>query len=359
MAGARRAARRGERVDGAHRSRRAGRDRQDPAALDAAQAMLLSVMRPAFGRDTRAALSRTARMSAADARRADQVAQVCAGLDGAAAALAAGQVTAAHLALLQPLLGDPAAPDLLAVAMSEGPDDFARTVQRHQVVVDTSSREERQRRARTLQFSPTEDGGLRLRCVLTQLDGERLRAAVEARCDEAWRAAHPDRARVLGGHDAEPRDRRLADALVDLVCGRAGGSVRTAVVVVVDEPTMTASTVTGDPVSLDAVGGLCGDARTDLYAAVRDMNGAILRFGRSRRLASPLQRLALAVRDGGRCGWPGCESPWSRCDADHRIDWELGGLTDLENLQLLCGAHHAHRHETGRQPDRPDPPDTS
>lgn len=328
------------------------------AALDAAQAELVRVLRPVFQRDTRAAMVRDTGMSAADARRAESVADVCERLEGAAEALAGGQVSAAHLALLAPVVDDPGAAQLLTCAAGQRVDDFARTVRQHRIEADGAGMAERQRRARTLQFSTTEEGGLRIHAVLTQLDGARVRAAIEARCDERWRQAHPERAAAVGDHDDEPRDRRLADALAELVAGEGGpGAGRTGVIVVVDEATMSARVAGGDPVPPGDLAELVADARTDLYAAVRSMNGAILAFGRSRRFASPLQRLALVARDGGRCTWPGCEVPWTRTDADHRVDWESGGSTDLGNLRLLCtAAHHPHRHETGREPDDPDPP---
>lgn len=328
------------------------------AVLDAAQAALVGVMRPVFGRDTRAAVVRATGMSGAEARRAEVVADVCERVDGAAGALAGGQVSAAHLAVLGPVAEDPGAAALLARAAAQSVDDFARTVRRHRIDTDAAGLAERQRQARTVQFSTTDDGGLRIHAVLTQLDGARVRAAVEQRCDERWRRAHPERAASVGGHDDEPRDRRLADALVELVTGDGvGGGCRTGVVVVVEEATMQARVAGGDPVSLGDVAALASDARTELYAAVRSMSGAILSFGRSRRFASPLQRLALIARDGGTCAWPGCDRPWTRTDVDHRVDWESGGCTDLDNLRLLCTvAHHRHRHESGRQPDDPDPP---
>ena len=47
-----------------------------------------------------------------------------------------------------------------------------------------------------------------------------------------------------------------------------------------------------------------------------------------------------AHRDGG-CSFPGCTHPPSYCDRHHQ-DWILGGLTDLDNLTLLCRYHHTH-----------------
>ena len=93
---------------------------------------------------------------------------------------------------------------------------------------------------------------------------------------------------------------------------------------------------------------LVDDARTDIYAAIQKTDGAILRFGRSRRLATALQKLALALRDGGTCAHPGCAAPWTRCDADHDPPWDEGGLTNVESMRHLCSnEHHPHRHVSG------------
>lgn len=74
-----------------------------------------------------------------------------------------------------------------------------------------------------------------------------------------------------------------------------------------------------------------------------DDNGAILRHGRSRRLATTAQKRALAVRDGG-CVIPGCPLPAEWCDAHHVIPWEIGGVTDVDAMVLLCPHHHTAHH---------------
>jgi hypothetical protein len=58
--------------------------------------------------------------------------------------------------------------------------------------------------------------------------------------------------------------------------------------------------------------------------------------------------MALAVRDRG-CVFPGCDRPLSWCDAHHLWHWVDGGPTDLNNLALLCRAHHRAVHEGGWQ----------
>jgi hypothetical protein len=71
-----------------------------------------------------------------------------------------------------------------------------------------------------------------------------------------------------------------------------------------------------------------------------------LDVGRSTRVVSPAQRQALAVRDGG-CVFPGCSRPLAWCEAHHVWHWLDGGATDLDNLALLCRAHHRAVHEGG------------
>jgi len=73
-----------------------------------------------------------------------------------------------------------------------------------------------------------------------------------------------------------------------------------------------------------------------------------LDVGRTTRVVSPAQRTALAVRDGGG-GFPGCDRPLAWCEAHHLVHWLDGGPTDLDNLALVCRAHHRAVHEGGRQ----------
>jgi hypothetical protein len=70
-----------------------------------------------------------------------------------------------------------------------------------------------------------------------------------------------------------------------------------------------------------------------------DEHGAPLRLGRTRRLASPPQRLAMTARDGG-CSFPGCDRPPAWCEAHHVNEWDDLGPTDIDNMCLLCSYHH-------------------
>lgn len=82
-----------------------------------------------------------------------------------------------------------------------------------------------------------------------------------------------------------------------------------------------------------------------LALLVTDENGEILHLGRTRRLASRAQRRALRVAQR-TCGFPGCHQT-KHLDAHHLVPWSHGGVTDIENLVLLCRRHHVLVHEGG------------
>jgi hypothetical protein len=79
----------------------------------------------------------------------------------------------------------------------------------------------------------------------------------------------------------------------------------------------------------------------EIWPTIINQNNVPLALGRSQRLASRGQTMALITRDAG-CSFPGCTHPPSWCDRHHILDWILGGLTDLDNLTLLCRYHHTH-----------------
>jgi hypothetical protein len=79
---------------------------------------------------------------------------------------------------------------------------------------------------------------------------------------------------------------------------------------------------------------------------ITDGPSQVLDLGRRTRIVSAAQRRALAVRDRG-CRFPGCDRPPQWTDAHHIVHWVDGGPTDLDNLVLLCRAHHRSCHEEG------------
>ena len=76
-----------------------------------------------------------------------------------------------------------------------------------------------------------------------------------------------------------------------------------------------------------------------IHTFVTDSAHEILQMGRAVRLATPAQRRALRVRDGG-CVFPGCDAPIGWTQAHHVIHWSQGGRSDLGCMALLCTGHH-------------------
>ncbi|WP_026819864.1 HNH endonuclease signature motif containing protein [Arthrobacter castelli] len=76
---------------------------------------------------------------------------------------------------------------------------------------------------------------------------------------------------------------------------------------------------------------------------VLDAKGALLDLGLPTRLASPAQRRAVAIRDGG-CIVPGCNRPASWCELHHIIWYSHDGPTDIGNLGPGCPSHHSALH---------------
>jgi hypothetical protein len=91
-------------------------------------------------------------------------------------------------------------------------------------------------------------------------------------------------------------------------------------------------------------------ARTDVYFCVQDAKGAVMKFGRDRRFASDMQKLAMAVRQDGVCIVEGCSTMWDRSDAHHDPPFtpiragDPPGRTDIDTMCLPCRAHHQHEH---------------
>jgi hypothetical protein len=165
-------------------------------------------------------------------------------------------------------------------------------------------------------------------------------------------------ARRAGSDDDRSRDRRYADALVEL----AGHALDVAVLPRVGgqrphlQVTTTLETLVGSagapagmleragPIATPTVQRLACDA--SVTRVLLGADSAVVDVGRARRLPSGPTRRALHARHGG-CEWPGCDRPGSWTAAHHIRHWAHGGLTDLKNLVLLCHRHHWLVHEGG------------
>jgi Domain of unknown function (DUF222)/HNH endonuclease len=84
------------------------------------------------------------------------------------------------------------------------------------------------------------------------------------------------------------------------------------------------------------------------YLAVfDDHQSRPLYLGRSRRIATPDQRVVLYAKDRG-CTFPGCDAPGYVSEVHHVDEWAAGGLTNIDNLTFACHPHHK-LHEMGWQ----------
>ncbi len=100
---------------------------------------------------------------------------------------------------------------------------------------------------------------------------------------------------------------------------------------------------TGDQLSVPTIRRLACDA--DVIPAVLGSLGEVLDVGRTQRLVTAAIWKALVLRDQ-HCRFPGCRRLPLACDAHHLRHWADGGPTGLDNLVLLCRAHHTLVHAT-------------
>ena len=198
--------------------------------------------------------------------------------------------------------------------------------------------------ARSLPLSSGESGMVWVRGVLDAEGGSTLRTALEPL------------ARRTGKGDDRKRDRRLADALVELahhsldsglVPQRASQRAHLQITATLETLPQRAGAPAADmefslPISAASVERLACDCNVTRILLGAD--SAVIDVGQSTRKIKPAMRRALNVRDGG-CRWPGCDRPASWTSGHHFVHWTKGGPTDLPNLVLLCYRHHWMVHE--------------
>jgi len=196
---------------------------------------------------------------------------------------------------------------------------------------------------RSLTLQTGEGGMLWIRGVLDPEGGNALRTALEPL------------ARRAGKRDDRKRDRRLADALVELA--QLGQRSHLQVTASLETLLQRCGAPAADlefslPISATAVQRLACDCNVTRILLGADSQ--VIDVGRSTRTVSAPMRRALEARDRG-CRWPGCDRPAKWSAAHHVVHWSRGGHTDLGNLVLLCSRHHWMVHEGGWQIVRTDP----
>jgi hypothetical protein len=316
-------------------------------SANATKAALIS--RLAAGRDTTATLVRETGMSRRVARELQGASKIVNDHPEALEMLSSGAVSTEHLAHLAHLKPEMVG-ELLEKASNTCADDYKKMVDQHRVGRESKSLSEEQHNSRSVKFFTKPNGCVGATIVLPPIEGTEFKTVIEDLCDQAWRTKHPERAATLGAHDDEPRERRLADAFIEFMKGdgtnswRGGG--KPSVVVVVDAQTLESHIVPNQPIPTQQAMDVL--ARADVYAAIKDSTKpAQLRFGRNKRVATPLQKLAMLV-DSETCAVDGCTVSALNSDA-HHIKWfEHGGNTDIDNFEWRCRGeqgHHPHIHE--------------
>jgi hypothetical protein len=170
------------------------------------------------------------------------------------------------------------------------------------------------------------------------------------------RTAYEPLARRNGKDDDRKRERRLADAVVELARRSLDnalvpqhGSVRPHLQVTTTLETLiqragapAADLAFSLPISAKAVERMACDC--SVTRVLLGADSAVIDVGRSKRVITPPQSRALKARDKG-CRFPGCDRPATWTSGHHLVHWIRGGPTDLPNLVLLCFRHHWMVHE--------------
>ncbi|MEY8017116.1 HNH endonuclease signature motif containing protein [Mycobacterium servetii] len=160
------------------------------------------------------------------------------------------------------------------------------------------------------------------------------------------------------GRDRRTHSQRQHDALDALVRGQLGDpklgvhkGLPVAVVVSTTLQELTAGAgraVTGGGTVLPMRDLIRMAAHAYHYLAVFDEHsGRPLYLGRTRRIASPDQRVVLYAKDRG-CTQPGCDVPGYWSEIHHVHEWAHGGPTDADKLTFACKPNHKLTHKGWR-----------
>ncbi len=213
-----------------------------------------------------------------------------------------------------------------------------------------AAEEARARAATRVSFRPRGDGSTDLYARLPDHVASRLRAYLDA-------YTSPRRLPSLDSDvDQLPLTRRRGEAFCALLEHipadglPSHGGTATSVMVTIDLHTLKndlglgmAETSTGDVITAAEARRLACTA--GILPVVLGGRSEILDLGRTRRLFSPAQRKALAIRDR-HCRAEGCDIPAAWCEAHHATNpWSQGGKTDLDDALLLCAFHHHRAHD--------------
>lgn len=301
-------------------------------------------------------LKHAAQMTGRNASREVKRARVLRQLPAVAEAYAAGVMSTDQVDVFvrchNPRTADAMSRDeelLLALAEAASVDRFAAELRGWAALVDTDGVDpDPGHTARGLSMAQGLDGAWSGTFTLGSGDGATIAAAIDKIAEQYRQADRRDGV-------TRTASQRRADAFRALVLGQVSTHVTLNVVVRADEVAdgvyssklacdSTAPSVGGTWIS--AADTLRWSADAAIRAAVTDPEGgAVLHFGRSRRVASPAQKVALSIETDGVCGFTGCDHKVD--DVHHIVEWVHGGATDTVNMVGLCWEHHDEVHLNG------------
>jgi hypothetical protein len=354
------------------------------AHLEAATARLLEMIREFDARQGWATgfascahwLSYRVGLEPGAARERVRVARALGALPAIRAALGRGELSYAKVRAITRVATPATEARLLEVAQAGTASHVERIVRGWRRVDRQAEADQaaRRHRSRGLTVYHDEDGMVVIRGRLEPEAGAVLLRALEAAREAEYRKA-PE---VVGPPVADPTAgirtpsdptaegptpaQRQADALVLLAEAALRHELdpgppteRYQVVLHVDAPVLADPAAPGQSVLEDGAGVPAGTAErlacdASLVVMRHDAEGHVLDVGRRTRAISPALRRALLHRDRGSCRFPGCGRRFVQ--GHHLRHWAQGGPTSLENLTLVCKAHHRAVHEEGFQVER-------
>ena len=213
----------------------------------------------------------------------------------------------------------------------------------------TLPKDELNRDRRNVEFHQCRDGSWAGSLRLTSSLGTKLQALLGPLAKPRVIPGQARTGSLVETPDERHHGQRMHDALED-VCDRllrsdtlpeSGGTPAT-VIVTIDLDDLLARTGYGtssDGTLIPTNQVLRMANQADIIPTVLTKTGAVLDLGRTRRIATPDQTLALYARDAG-CSFPGCDRAPEWCERHHIVPWIDGGETNLNNLTLLCRYHH-------------------
>lgn len=282
---------------------------------------------------------------------------------------ATGQISTAHLDVMARTLHqlDPLESFQLSkrgewlntIATHTTPDNFARAIKHEVARIHNdggAAKLERQRGDALLRHWLDRDSGMiHLHGRLDPESGLRVIGRIEQVAERLFHGAIPETCPT----DERKQGHLAALALVALVeqSGQASGdthsspNTRAEVSVVIDYQTLVSGlhqnsvlhTGFETELPLETVRRMACEA--EIIPVVLGKNGVVLDVGRSSRLASRYQRLALGAMYT-HCAIPNCHVSIDRCQPHHIRYWRDHGRTDMNNLVPLCATHHRNVHES-------------